>query len=59
LTTEQDKIRKWNRENFKRILPEEESEVIDTLVSNEVSYHDLERLIDLGCDKKLAVQILV
>lgn len=55
-----DKVREWNKENFIPLLPEEKyQDSIESLINSGVSYHDLKKLLDLGCDKDLAIEILV
>lgn len=58
--TEEQKVDRWRHESFAELLPGFSAEIVDLLATNlEVSPHDLEYLLEKGCDPELAVKILI
>lgn len=59
------KVRQWRQEQFVRILRKSgltddqiDLNIVDSLVSSTASSHDLENLIDQGCDPETAIRIV-
>jgi hypothetical protein len=45
--------------NFVRLLGDEYSiDVLEGLIENQIDYHELENLLEKGCSKDLAIEIL-
>ena len=58
--TEEQKVDKWRFDEFDKLLPGFDAEIIMELVNNhDISSHDLENLLENGCDPHLAVKILI
>lgn len=59
------KVNQWRQEQFVRILrkgglsdEQIDLNIVDNLVSSTASSHDLEKLIDQGCDPETAIRIV-
>jgi hypothetical protein len=57
--SERENLFEHRRRNFRRLLGDDcENEIIIKLIEEDVDYHELEKLLENGCSKELAVKIV-